>query len=266
MNYKKKSKTSKVFSFNSFAKGFLKETFHIESSIVKTLQALILKPGHLTISYLKTSDSNYVQPLKLYFAVNLLFFLLIPILSTPQFRVFSYSIESLSANNNSYQKIIEEQIKSNNIPKIIYQERFNAHLKYNQSAFVFLVIPIFAGFLNIINFMSKRYYMEHLIYSIHYASFFLFSILAGILAYRILTSGLKFFINVDNAIVAKIILWGLLIWNLFYLFKASRSYSSEALISTIVKAPIYLVGFLLILGVYVQFLFFYTVVALKLGY
>lgn len=266
MNYKKKSKTSKVFSFNSFAKGFLKETFHIESSIVNTLHALILKPGHLTISYLKTSDSNYVQPLKLYFAVNLLFFILIPILSTPQFRVFSFSIESLSANNHCYQRIIEEQINSNNIPKIIYQERFNAHLKYNQSAFVFLVIPIFAGFLKIINLMSKRYYMEHLIFSIHYVSFFLFSIFASILVYRILTLGLKFFINVDNAIVAQIILLGLLICNLFYLFKASRSYSSESLISSIVKAPIYLVGFLLILGVYVQFLFFYTVAALKLGY
>lgn len=266
MNYNKKSKTSKVFSFNSFAKGFLKETFHIESSIVKTLNALLLKPGHLTISYLKTSDSIYVQPLKLYFAVNLLFFLLIPILSTPQFRVFSFSMKSLSANNHSYQRIIEEQINSNNIPKIIYQERFNAHLKYNQSAFVFLVIPIFAGFLKIINFKNKLYYIEHLIYSIHYVSFFLLSILSSILLYRILTSGLKFFMNVDNAIIAEIILLGLLIWNLFYLFKASRSSSSEALISSIVKAPIYLIGFLLILGVYVQFLFFYTVVALKLGY
>ncbi len=158
---KTKYKSSDL-SLKHFAKSFARETFHIDNRIIKTIGVLFAKPGYLTIAYFRTRDRIYIQPLRLYFLINFLFFLLIPILNTQQFQVFSFNLESFIHGNPFYQKIIENEIQESNVSKQIYKERFNAHLKYNQPAFVFLIIPLFALFLNIVHFKKKRYYVEHL--------------------------------------------------------------------------------------------------------
>ena len=260
-----KSNNPTDLSLKAFAKSFTAEAFHVDSRIIRTLYALFIKPGHLTLAYFKTSERQYVQPLKFYFVINFIFFLITPILNTPHFQVFSFSMKSLSGRNQIYQKIIKEQIQAIDVSEEIYEERFNAHLKYNQPAFVFLIIPFFALILNMVNFKNKRYYIEHLIFSIHFLSFFLLFLLIIISLFRALTFGLNYF-TVSNGLVGLIIIVVFIIWLSIYLVVATRAVYKNRILPSILKSIILFVGFIVTMGGYTQFLFFYTILALKLGY
>ncbi len=253
-------------SLKSFAKDFIRETLHIDRSIFQTIHSLLFKPGHLTLSYFKTSDRQYIQPLKLYFAINLLFFLLIPILSTSQFRIFSFDMESLTKDNPAYQRIIADQIQSNSVSAEIYEERFNAHLKYNQPALVFLIIPFFALILKMVYFKYKRYYLEHLYFSIHFLSFSLLSLLFSISLYRILKAALNLLSVSSNDMEAVIILLLFFLWFFIYLFIASRKFYQQKRTSSFFKTTILIIGFMIAFMIYLNILFFYTVLALSWGY
>lgn len=260
-----KSDNTTDLSLKVVAKSFTKEVFHIDRRIIKTLYTLFIKPGQLTLAYFKTSERRYIQPLKLYFAINFIFFLITPILNTPHFQVFSFSMKSIIGSNQIYQKIIKEQIRTIDVSEEIYEERFNAHLKYNQPAFIFLVIPFFALILNMLNFKNKRYYIEHLIFSVHYLSFFLLFLLVIISLYRVLAFVLKCF-SVSSGVVGSILFFAIIMGLLIYLVVATRAFYKNRILPSILKASILFLGFIVTIGVYLQFLFFYTILALKWGY
>ncbi len=260
-----KSKKPDDLSFLSFLKHFVAEVFQIDSRISRTLLTLLKEPGMLTVKYFSPSKNNYIPPVRLYFIINFLFFLLIPVLSTPQFQVFSFNLKSLTAGNGTYQEIINNQINESNVSAEIYEERFNAHLKYNQPAMVFIIIPLFALTLKLVFANKKRFYLEHLFFSFHFLTFFLIGLLLAISLYRFSIFILKFF-SVSAGSVAIVILLSLLVWFLYYLFTSLKRFNKESSLSTLLKFPFAFTGFVISLAIYVQFLFFYTFIALKWSY
>lgn len=252
-------------SIKTFLKHFLVESFHIDNRIIKTIYTLLFKPGQLTAAYFNSAWENYIQPLKLYFAINFIFFLATPVLNTSQTQVFNFNMKSIIGSNKTYQRMIDKQIRNSGVSEKIYEERFNAHLKYNQPAFVFFIVPFFALILNIINFRSKQYYVEHLFFSIHFLSFFLISLLVFISSFRALKFVFDFFsISFDlMAIIMIVVLFALFI---AYLAVATKRYYGNRIFVSILKSPVFFLGFILTFGGYIQFLFFYTILALKWGY
>ncbi|MCB9248677.1 MAG: DUF3667 domain-containing protein [Ignavibacteriales bacterium] len=132
---------NKNLSFKLFLKNFFTEVVSIDNRIINTLKILISKPGYLTYLHFNSSEEKYIPPIKLYFIINFVFFLVIPILTTSQFQIFNFNLESLSGRNQIYQNIVNEEIQASNVTQEIYTERFNAHIKYNQPALIFLIVP-----------------------------------------------------------------------------------------------------------------------------
>ncbi|MFH2002835.1 MAG: DUF3667 domain-containing protein [Planctomycetota bacterium] len=260
-----KSLDSKDLSLKSFFKNFASEVFHIDGRIGMTLIALLAKPGYLTLAYFNSWEEKYVQPLKLYFVINFIFFLIVPILTTPQFQIFHFSLKSLTGSNQKYQSIIKEQIQASDVSKEIYEERFDSHLKYSQPAFVFITIPFFALLLGLLNIRNRRFYLEHLLFSLHFFSYLLLSLLVTLSLYRILILGCRF-LSVPDESVAVILLFGMFLWISAYLFISSGRFYKDEIASRIIKFPILMTGIFATLGLYSQFLFFYTIMALKWGY
>ncbi|MEJ2618565.1 MAG: DUF3667 domain-containing protein [Ignavibacteriaceae bacterium] len=265
MDKKGKQNLIEDLSLKSFIKNLASELFHLDSKIVQTLSVLFKKPGYLTSIYFDLTEHKYVQPLKLYFIINFIFFLLIPVLNTPQFQIFNFNMKSLTGSSKTYQEIIEYGIKSSKVSKEIYEERFNAHLKYNQPAFLFVTIPFFALLLNVVNLKNKKYYLEHLIFSVHYLSFVLLFLLLIIVLFRIV----KIFLNSISIaggflgfIIIAVITFGLFFYHFFSL---KKFYKSKILVG-LLKSTVLFTGFIFTIVVYVKFLFFYTVLALMFGY
>ena len=249
-------------SFIEFLKNFFTEVVSIDNRIINTLKILISKPGHLTYLHFNSTEEKHIPPIKLYFIINFVFFLLIPILTTSQFQIFSFSLESLSGRNQIYQNIVKGEIQESNVTPEIYTERFNAHIKYNQPALIFLIVPFFALLLKIIFFTKKRYYLEHLYFALDYLSFFLISLTLATIIYRILTFGLSF-LSGSQGVVLMVIPIVFLIGLFIYLYVSLKTFYKNTTLFNVIVYPFILVGFFISIGVYVQFLFFYTVLVLK---
>jgi hypothetical protein len=69
----------------------VRETFEVDSRLLRTLKLLLFKPGELSLEFSRNRRASYVSPFRLYLFINLLFFLLV---------AFSTDIET------SYQNVV----------------------------------------------------------------------------------------------------------------------------------------------------------------
>ncbi|MBN2010125.1 DUF3667 domain-containing protein [candidate division KSB1 bacterium] len=241
------------------------EVYHFDSKIFRSVAILLLKPGIMTQRVPDISNERLINPFKLYLAINFIFFLLIPVLVTPQFQVFNFNLNSFIESNQHYQHIIEAEYTSKHISDAIYAERFNAHLKYNQPALVVVLIPIFALFVSFVQHWKKRSYLEHFDFATQVITFFLVLLLLIIITFRIFTSLFNFSGHLEGILAIGIVISGM-IWFVVYLFLINRNMYADTGYKAIIKVVLLFSGYLFIFSLYVQFLFFYTIVALKLGY
>jgi len=73
-----------------------------DSRAIRTLFALLLRPGFLTLQYFKGRRAHYVQPLRLYFITSLVCFFAISLQNTlsPSFISFDGAQEELVIGND----------------------------------------------------------------------------------------------------------------------------------------------------------------------
>ncbi len=70
-------------AFREFVHEFVLHYFAAEGRLWRTLGALVLHPGRLTIEYLRGRKLAYVLPLRLYLTVSVVFFLLLKLAAAP---------------------------------------------------------------------------------------------------------------------------------------------------------------------------------------
>ncbi len=262
LNNNKNPINSSPVSLSEFIKHSAKETFHVDSRIFRTLKTLILKPGTLTREYFRSSGIRYVQPLKLYFIINFLFFLITPLLNTQDFKVFEFDMSSLTSDNQFYQILVGNVLEKSNVSGEVFEERFDIHMKYNQPALIFLTIPIFAVFHWILNFGERKFFMEQLLFALHYLSFFLLLLML----LRIIYSFIEIFMFAGGDILVVLFLGGIAILSFLYLIISIREFYSNNKAVSVIKSILLYTSFVVTLGLYVHFLFFYTLISIKLGY
>ena len=105
--------------------------------------------------------------------------------------------------------------------------------------------------------------MQHIFFAIHFLCFFLSGLLITTLLYRLAVPVFRF-ANIAETTIAIVILSALLIVLLVYLFLAIKKYYALSPAIAAVQTPLIFTGFILSLGIfYSQFLFFYTLMALR---
>ena len=235
--------------------------FYLDGSVPGTLAALMFKPGKLTLAGWRAGGDRQFQPLNLYFAVNILFFFLAPLLSTPQFQVFEFNLQSISRDHPVYQQWIEKRTRDARVSPEIYTERFNMHMKYNKPALVFLVVPLLALFLKLLYIRTN--FVKHLIFALHYLSFFLLALLCSLLLFRILTPIGGMLGVTHTSAIAAVLVVSLFLWLAIYTLLSIRRVYRGAWYAILLKSGLLLIGLFIALGLYTQFLFFYVLLILN---
>ena len=253
--------TNKSGHHSPALKQIAKEIFHLDRNIPKTVWKLFSRPGHLTNASFHSPNEKWVHPFKLYLAINLIFFILTPLLNSSNFEVFSFDVRSRIRLDEDFNKKIEKACVSDQISKEIYIERFNAHIKYNQPALMFLIIPFWGLLLQIMYIHNRLPFSLHLTHAMHLLAFFLMLLLLAQGLFQLF----KLFGLPQNILGLLVIpLIGLCF--LIYLFRSLKNVCPDKIGWTLLKSGVLFIGFFLILGVYVNFLFHYTYLALKSGY
>ncbi|HJR06308.1 MAG TPA: DUF3667 domain-containing protein [Pyrinomonadaceae bacterium] len=157
-------------SFKHFAVHSVQELIDIEHSKVwSTFYALVFRPGFLTNEYLAGRKSRYLTPLK----VCLIVFALSLFLYSIYKPVAVYDLGTMieSDDTGTWDKLINDLAEYKQMPRDVLigsvNEKWQAYVSWSQLTNVLF----FALLLQILYLFSKRYFAEHLIFSLHFLSF-----------------------------------------------------------------------------------------------
>jgi hypothetical protein len=222
------------FALKRFLARVVGDITDIESSkIFKTLRAMFTRPGLLATEYLAGRRGNYIGPIKLYLTFSAIYFL--------------FAWGTLADIRGGLQRTVNNQfvinvaLKQGVAPAVVADKIHERAEKY-ASALRFFSVLISGTFLAAFYFRMKKYYVEHLVFSLYYYSFDFFCKSAFALIF----------------IVAAAVGWKLpyQVLNLFYpialgylLLALKRVYKQKWLITTVKAVPLFICEWLLFMAI-----------------
>lgn len=261
-------------SIQAFFRDFIFEQFQFDERIWRTLHLLLFQPGELTHQYLSGKRQRFLPPIRLYFAITIAFFLVLPFshlhvvyfstgpgshrnaaFSTQAPTTGSVPIhqrgtaqparQSPQTQGQTAGDSLQHWVARAVNPKHFNIHQFRRHFWENAPRVLFFLIPLFALLIKVLYWSRKRYYSEHLIFAVHYHSMtflnlFLIMLLAWGSAKLPATAG-------------AVLNWGafgLWLWTLVYLFPAIHRVYQDTWALAIVRgaAILFLYGVALLFG------------------
>ena len=189
-----------------FAHEFILHYFAAEGRLWRTLGALVLHPGRLTVEYIRGRKRAYVLPLRLYLTTSVVFFLVLKLVASPTTQQVTTAFErSLNDGHTTFTivdigfaKVIRKPDGSIicNLPKwackriderVIKPKGELEHRLANLttalfgrlSTALFVLLPLFAFYLKLAYF--KRGYGEHFLFALNVHSFWFLVLLVMLL-------------------------------------------------------------------------------------
>lgn len=174
------------------------ELGHWDSRFYRTLIGLFLKPGFLSSEFMEGRHASYVPPLRLYFFISLIsFMVLTPLINFNDTQPIAESGQSeTQISGDDVNESIESsalELKVGDIPwlneeqtqtleqKLEFMrqtpELFAQKLISMTPQMMLLMLPFWALYLKILYLFSHRYYLEHLTVALHTHAFLLLSLM-----------------------------------------------------------------------------------------
>jgi hypothetical protein len=160
--------------------------FHVDSKIFLTLKTLVTKPGKLTADFFLGRRKPYMSPLQTFFVCNLLFFILQPLtgleILAPPLRVFEGNdFIGKTATRLVDRRLAKEHLSRTNPEQFKeFTERFDRVAHLQAKSLILVLAPMLAVVLAILNFGRRRYFSEHIIFSLHAYAWWLLWLLANL--------------------------------------------------------------------------------------
>lgn len=166
------------------------EIGHWDSRFYRTLVGLMARPGFLSLEFVRGRHASYVPPLRLYFFISLISFLILT-------SFIDFDTIDSSAFTGPEPVAVEGEPEKKLSPKIeigwlsdAEEAEINTKLQYladNPKILVqrlvslapqmmLLMLPFWALFLKLIYIFNRHYYLEHLAVALHTHAFLLMSI------------------------------------------------------------------------------------------
>ncbi len=169
-------------SLRHFFHEAIHEFIHFDSRLFRTLNALFFQPGFLTVEYFAGRKARYFRPLRLYlviFALSLFVFSLYRPISLYDFG----RVVQQEQTGKIGQLMAKRATKMHTTPDEL-ADRVTAKWQRNLSFLQLMYVLMLAGVLKLIFLNTGKYYVEHLVFALHYYSFnFLWGVLMWPLYY-----------------------------------------------------------------------------------
>ena len=256
-NCSEKRIASSDYSLSKFLKQSINFLTHYDSKFIQSARILVSRPGFLTKEYFAGRRVSYVKPLQLFFLLNLLFLLLSSIFNWPFFTT-----PLVIHLNNGFYSFIAKTLVDNKIHELgISYEEYQTHFNHVVGTFsktlVFIMIPFMALFLKVLYWRPRRYYVEHLIFSIHFYSFLVLIALCWETIAQTMLFALKQFTHYNQTGFHELIFSIILAIGIaLYLFFSLRTVYSQSMFLTIIKTSVITFSLYWVLWGYRAILFF----------
>lgn len=244
-----------VLSFREWFEDIAEALFTFDSRVFRSLMPLLFRPGFLTREFVAGRRASYIAPLRLYLFISIIFFLLagnIARIDTGSQLVFdtpAATQDKAAAKPGTTQDDTEVTITGMDwLPMHdVVEAKLRAQVrraKADPRAFVnaaitsllnnvpkmmFFFLPLVALMLKLLYLPSGRYYLEHLVFSLHYHAFFFLALILLITAGQL---GEHYAFLSTPVHIFETVLW---LYMPYYLFRAMRVNYGQGRFKTLVK-------------------------------
>lgn len=175
----------------------LETFFHLDSKIFLSLRTLTTQPGKLTAEYFLGRRKPYMAPLQLFLVCNFLFFILQPLtgleILAPPLRSFEHN----SILQNIALPMIDHRLEKKHLSRsspeqyAAFTEQFDHTSRLQAKTLILAMVPMLALLLTALYARplfsrTKRYFVEHLVFSLHAYAWWLLWILAILIVMALL--------------------------------------------------------------------------------
>src|SRR5579859_1746399 len=217
--------------------------FHVDSKIFLTLKTLVTKPGKLTSEFFWGRRKPYMSPLQTFFVCNLLFFVLQPLTGLEILAPGLHTFENNSTIKTMAIRLVDRRLAHDHLSRANDEQfkdfsiRFyrNAHLQ--AKSLIFVLAPMLAVVIAVFNFRRRRYFSQHLIFSLHVYAWWLLWLLANLVIVALILVVSNLASEQTNFRLLDLIVTSLEFGGLgVYLFFSSRQFYQDKLIPALAKA------------------------------
>ena len=179
-------------------KDVVHDIWHFDAKVLQTLKFLILRPGFLTTEYLAGRRARHVPPFRLYVFVSFVLFSLLAFEKGqekyPAAREQEAAVTTVhgkeAASSGGKTAPGEREARAGRVEIELGEgetakawerriehaakdpEAFGRHLQHRISQAMFVLLPSFALLLTALYRRRKRYFVEHMVFSLHAHTFF----------------------------------------------------------------------------------------------
>lgn len=147
-----------------FARRAAEEVFDLDSRLLRTLRALVTRPGELTREFVAGRRRCYFGPFKLFLGVSLVYFVLVwPLV---------LAVQGPGPSRLEQSAVVAALASEKGMAPAELVRRFADGFQRNAKLLTdFVSIPMLALCLAAIQRRTRRRFAEHLIFAVHYATF-----------------------------------------------------------------------------------------------
>ena len=133
------------------------------NKILTTFGALLFKPGLLTAQYLAGKKGFHIGPVRLYLTFSAIYFLF-------AWGVLS-DVRGGGTERTARNRRVVAMATRQNVDPYVFADRIHQRAERFAGILRFASVLVSGGFLALLYFSFRKYYVEHLIFSFHYYSF-----------------------------------------------------------------------------------------------
>lgn len=225
----------------------------IDNNFFRSFYLLIKKPGFLSREYVIGKRVNYLKPIQIFLIANVIYFIIQPFTMINGYNTPLSTQINLMPYSSISKEMTDKRIVDLELSFESFEQQYNKKSENYAKSLVILMIPILAFFLKLLYFRSTRYFVEHLVFSVHFFSFYLFYVYSiAFLMFRLIV---EVFPQIGKEIYLTImsvsILFVYFYFSLHYFYKQKKSL-------TMVKSLILSMGVFFLIFIYRFILFFIT--------
>ena len=243
---------------------WVREVVGIEGRLPRTIGKLFAQPGYLTRATLEGERDAYLSALKLYLVANVVVFFV-----GPYIGAFAYSLggflDERAPFSAFFRTLVERELLGLGMSAEAFELRFDFTIAQQAPTFIFLMIPAIAFLTN--GLLPRRLFGEHLVYATDFVAWILVVILFGRIF--MVVAGIPLDPFLEDPVVSQVAtsvfaaaLIGLTAW---YLSRSLRTVFGLRGVGLWTRTALIAAGLVALLYAYAFFLFWSTVVAVRLS-
>jgi hypothetical protein len=160
------------FSLRGLAADVFHDVTSVDGRLLRSLVALLTKPGLLTREWFEGRRGRYVKPFSLFVVLNVVFFVIQPHTQLLSYRYDNYVYGQSATSRDHFASVQQRRAKTGDTQQQ-FEARFNASLQDGKKSLLVFCIPVLALALTVLYAGRGRYFAEHLVFSIHTYAYFL---------------------------------------------------------------------------------------------